>query len=76
MTGFESIGKMLLIFGGILVFLGLLFLGSGRIPHVGRLLGDVLFQRGNFSFYFPLMTSILLSIALTIILNVVLRLFR
>ena len=76
MMGLESIGKMLLVFGGIVVLVGLLFVIMGRVPYIGRLPGDMFIQKGNFSFYFPLVTSILVSIALTIILNLVFRVFR
>lgn len=76
MTGLEPLGKMLLLLGGILVLLGLLFLVSGRLPHIGRLPGDMLFQRGSFSFYFPLVTSLVISIVLSLILSFVLRVFR
>ena len=70
MPGLESIGKMPLIFGGALLVLGVLFLVQGRLP------GDILFQRGNFTFYFPVVTLILVGVVLTIYLNVILRLFR
>ena len=39
----------------------------GRVPWVGRLPGDIYIQRGNFTFYFPLATSLLLSVVLTLI---------
>lgn len=73
MTPYESMAKML-IFVGILmvIFGGLLFLG-GKILGIGKLPGDIFFQKGNFSFYFPLVTSILLSILLTVILNLFFR---
>ena len=40
----------------------------GRVPWLGRLSGDIHYQRGNFTFYFPLATSLLLSVVLTLIL--------
>ncbi len=76
MPGLESIGKMLLIFGGALLVLGVLFVVMGRLPYVGRLPGDIIFQRGNFTFYFPVGTLILVSLALSILFNVILGLFR
>jgi hypothetical protein len=51
---------------------GLLLLG-GRIPWLGRLPGDILIQRRNFTFYFPLATGILISIVLTLFLWLVSR---
>jgi hypothetical protein len=63
---------MLALLGVVLVVLGgMLWLGGalgGKIPFLGRLPGDIHVQRGNWSFYFPLTTSIILSIVLTLIL--------
>jgi Protein of unknown function (DUF2905) len=64
MTGF---GKILIFLGVILVFIGILFVFSGKIPWLGKLPGDIYIKKENFVFYFPLATSILLSIALSII---------
>jgi len=52
---------------------GVLLWGLALIPGVGRLPGDVYIRRGNFVFYFPLMTSIILSVAITIILSLLRR---
>jgi hypothetical protein len=60
-------GKMLLVVGGVLVVLGLLLTLGARIPGLGRLPGDIVYRKGNFSFYFPLATSLLLSLLLTAI---------
>lgn len=70
---FESFGKMLLLFGLFLVIIGGIMLAGGKLSGLGRLPGDIMFQRGNFSFYFPVVTSIILSLLLTIILNIFLR---
>jgi hypothetical protein len=57
--------------GKLLVFLGLLITALGLLIMLGlplgRLPGDIVIRRGNFSFYFPLATSILLSILLTLV---------
>ncbi|MCM8800498.1 MAG: DUF2905 domain-containing protein [Candidatus Omnitrophica bacterium] len=63
-----GIGKTLIIFGVILIFLGLLFLVAHKIPFLGRLPGDILIRKKNFIFYFPLSTSLLISILLSLIL--------
>jgi len=63
-----GLGRILIFVGLAIVVLGLLLTFSGKIPLIGRLPGDVVFRRGNFTFYFPLATSILLSILLTVIL--------
>ena len=65
--GVQYIGKFLVLLGLIVAVLGGLLLVSGKIPWVGKLPGDILIQRKNFTFYFPLATSILLSLILTFI---------
>ena len=69
----QSFGKMLLVAGFILLVIGGLMLLAGKIPGIGRLPGDIYYQRGNFSFFFPLATCILISLILTIILNLFAR---
>lgn len=66
--GMQYIGKFLIIFGIVIVAIGGLLLLSGKIPLLGRLPGDFMIQKKNFTFYFPLATSILLSLMLTLIL--------
>ncbi|MEW6001507.1 MAG: DUF2905 domain-containing protein [Nitrospirota bacterium] len=65
----QYIGKFLLILGIIVATMGGLLLLTGKIPWIGRLPGDIIIQRKNFIFYFPLATSILLSIVLTLLLT-------
>ncbi len=67
--GMDSLGKMLILLGLVLALLGGLLLLAGRIPFVGRLPGDILIRRENWSFYFPLTTSIVISILLTLLLS-------
>ena len=55
------------------VILGGILLLAGKIPGIGRLPGDIFVQKGNFTFYFPLVTSILLSLLLSVILNLFFR---
>ncbi len=69
MSGFESLGRMLLLIGVTLVLLGGLVLLVGKVPFLGRLPGDIVIERKSFTFYFPLATSILLSIVLTLLLS-------
>ena len=76
MSGIEGIGRILMVFGGIILLLGLAFTLAGRIPLLGRLPGDIFIQRDNVTVFFPLATMIVLSILLTILLNVLPRLFR
>lgn len=67
MQGFDSFARLLIMFGLILAAVGGLLLFIGKIPYIGKLPGDIYIQRRNFSFYFPLATSILLSIILTLL---------
>jgi len=66
--GLQYIGKFLIVFGAVIIAIGGLLLISGKIPWIGRLPGDIIIQKKTFTFYFPLATSILLSIILTFIL--------
>ena len=63
-----EIGRTLLVLGGVLVVVGLLLTFGSRIPGLGRLPGDIVYRRGSFTFHFPLVTSLLLSLLLTAIL--------
>ncbi|MBI4428661.1 MAG: DUF2905 domain-containing protein [Ignavibacteriales bacterium] len=62
MTG---VGKLLILLGGILVLVGVLLTFFDKIPYLGKLPGDIHVKKDNFEFYFPLATSILLSLLLT-----------
>ncbi|MDA8155463.1 MAG: DUF2905 domain-containing protein [Actinomycetota bacterium] len=64
----QDIGRFLLFTGIIIIVIGLFFLLAGKVHGIGRLPGDILVKRKNFTFYFPLATSILISLALTLIL--------
>ncbi|HEY6198980.1 MAG TPA: DUF2905 domain-containing protein [Candidatus Binatia bacterium] len=64
----HPLGKSLIIIGILLVALGLLFSVGSKIPWLGRLPGDIYIQRGNFTFYFPLATSIVISLIITLVL--------
>jgi tellurite resistance protein TehA-like permease len=76
MPGLDSLGKMLLVFGGVFILLGILFILAPKVPHLGRLPGDMVFHKGSFTLYFPLVTMVLVSTGLTLLINLVLRLFR
>ncbi len=68
--GLGTLGRMLLGVGALLVVLGLILVVADRFPglRIGRLPGDIAIERGRFRFYFPLATSIVLSLVLTLIL--------
>lgn len=63
-----QLGKTLMVMGAVIVLVGALLTLSGKLPWLGRLPGDIHIRRENFSFYFPLATSLLLSVALSLIL--------
>ena len=62
--GMGGLGRMLMLAGVVLFLIGAAFTLLGRTP-LGRLPGDVVVQRSNFTFYFPIVTSILLSLILS-----------
>jgi hypothetical protein len=70
-----ELGKMLVVFGAILVVLGLVVVGLGRthLP-LGHLPGDIYYRGKHGTFYFPLMTCILLSVIVYAILYLIVRL--
>ena len=61
-----GIGRLLIVIGVVLVVAGLAIVVGGRFFGLGRLPGDIVVRRGSFTFYFPLVTSILLSVLLTL----------
>ncbi|HHW41576.1 MAG TPA: DUF2905 domain-containing protein [Syntrophomonadaceae bacterium] len=69
MDNFSSIAKMLMLFGILLLLGGGLLYLLGRISPLGRLPGDIFVRRGSFTFYFPIVTCLLLSLLLTLVLN-------
>ncbi|MCD6255231.1 MAG: DUF2905 domain-containing protein [Deltaproteobacteria bacterium] len=69
MNLFSEMGKLLIIVGILFVAIGLLLTFAPNIPYLGRLPGDISIKRGNFHFYFPIVTCLLLSIIITILLN-------
>ena len=69
MLGLDSLGKALILVGGLVMLVGLLMLGLGRLTGGGRFLpGDVVIQRAGFTLVFPIVTSLVLSALLTVIL--------
>ncbi|HUI30022.1 MAG TPA: DUF2905 domain-containing protein [Candidatus Acidoferrales bacterium] len=69
MDGFQSIGKSLVIIGGIVVLVGLFLIMAEKVnvPFLGKLPGDIYIKRKNFQFYFPIVTCIVLSLLLSFI---------
>ena len=72
-----ELGKLLVVFGAILLVVGVVFLLVGRTNFpLGRVPGDIVYRGKNTTFYFPLATSILLSVVLSLVLWVIGRMKR
>lgn len=66
-------GKILIIAGLVLIIVGLIFQFGGKLPFFGKLPGDIVVDKPGFKVYFPLATSILISIILSLILYLINR---
>lgn len=62
-----NLGRMLMVMGTMILIIGALLAFGSRIPWLGRLPGDIVVERKNFSFYFPLATSIVISVVLSLL---------
>jgi len=69
-----EVGKILIIFGILMVVLGIFLIFWNKIPLIGKLPGDIIIRRKNFVFYFPITTSILISVILSLIFYIIGRL--
>ena len=69
----EGVGRLLILIGIVAIAAGIVLLYLPRLPWIGRLPGDILVQRERFTLYFPLATSIVISLVLTILLNLFFR---
>lgn len=63
----SQLGKLLIAIGMLIAGIGCVFLLAGKIPWLGRLPGDFFFRGKNVSVYFPLMTSLIVSVILSLI---------
>jgi hypothetical protein len=70
----DNLGRILIWTGLGIAVLGFVFLLAARIPGLGHLPGDISIQRNRFSVYIPLGTMILVSVVLTLLLNLIMRL--
>ena len=73
MIAFNGLGKLLILLGAILIVVGAAILLVGRIPWLGRLPGDIYLERRHFTVYFPITTSILISVILSLVVYVMSR---
>ena len=71
-----EIGRTLMLLGGVIFIIGLLLTAAPRVPGLGRLPGDLVVQRDNFTLFAPCGTMIVVSIILTVVINVIVRVLR
>jgi hypothetical protein len=72
----SSIGRLIIIFGVVVLLLGVLLVLVGKVPFLGRLPGDFVFRRDGFTLFAPIATMIIVSLVLTILVNLFFRFFR
>ncbi len=63
-----ELGRVVIVGGVVLIVIGLILTFMGKVPMIGRLPGDITIKRDGFTFYFPLATSILISVILSLLL--------
>ena len=77
MDPFRELGRELLVLGALIVLIGAFFYFGGKLPfRIGRLPGDIVYRGKNTTFYFPIVTSIVLSVALTLLFWFITRMRR
>ena len=62
-----------MLVGGLLVAVGLVVMIAGKVPFLGRLPGDIVYRKGGTTFYFPIVTCLLLSLIVTLVLRLLRR---
>ncbi len=67
----NDLAKIIIILGIVLIIAGLVILFIPKLPFLGKLPGDIVIKRQNFTFYFPLATSIVISIIISLILYLI-----
>jgi uncharacterized protein HemY len=72
----ENFGKLLIFFGFLLIFFGVILIFGSKIPYFGKLPGDIYIKKENFTFYFPLTSSLVLSCLLSLIFYFLSRFFK
>jgi hypothetical protein len=65
----SNLGRLLVIGGVVLAAVGVGVLLAGKVPFLGRLPGDIVYHKGGTTFYFPLVTCLLLSLILSLLLS-------
>ena len=65
----SNMGRLLVIGGVLLAAVGVVVLLAGKVPFLGRLPGDIVYHKGGTTFYFPLVTCLVLSVILSLLLS-------
>lgn len=73
MGSLTELGKFLIFCGLVLLLLGLIFTLAGKIPHLGKLPGDLIIHKKGLDIYFPLATCLIVSLILSVILSLIFR---
>ncbi|MEW6380482.1 MAG: DUF2905 domain-containing protein [bacterium] len=76
MNTLAPIGRLLIIAGFILVIGGIFIAYGPRVPLIGRLPGDIYIKKGNFHFYFPVTSSIIISVIVTLVFLLISKITR
>ncbi|MGI6066415.1 MAG: DUF2905 domain-containing protein [Bacillota bacterium] len=69
----QSIGRLLIGVGLFIFSIGVVMFVVGKFFNLGGLPGDIVYRKGNFTFYFPLVSCLIISIILTLLLNIIFR---
>jgi hypothetical protein len=72
----SSLGKLLLLFAVVLGIVGLVLILMGRVPFLGKLPGDLVIRRDGVTIFLPITSSIVLSLVLTVLINLILWILR
>jgi cobalamin synthase len=72
----QSLGKYLIVFGAVILITGIILTFFPKLNFLGKLPGDISIKKENYSFYFPVVTSIVISILLTLIFWIINYIFK
>jgi len=73
---FSYFGKILIFVGALCVIFGLILMFGGKLPYFGKLPGDIYIKKGNFIFYAPIVSFLLLSVVISLIFQLVIKIFK
>jgi DUF2905 family protein len=73
MSPASDMGRLLIAAGALLAVVGVVLIIAGKVPFLGRLPGDIVYRKGGTTFYFPLVTCLLLSLVLSFVLSLLRR---